>query len=41
LDILKLFDRVFDGRELEVLGYSRQLIAANWRLMFDNIKTTA
>lgn len=32
------FDRVFDGRELVVLGYSRQLIPANWKLMFENIK---
>ena len=38
LDMLKLFDRVFDGRELEVLGYSRQLMPANWKLMFENIK---
>jgi salicylate 5-hydroxylase large subunit len=36
--ILELFDRVFDGRELAVLGYSRQLIPANWKLMFENIK---
>lgn len=36
--ILKLFDRVFDGRELAILGYSRQLIPANWKLMFENIK---
>lgn len=36
--ILKLFDRVFDGRELKVLGYSRQLTPANWKLMFENIK---
>jgi salicylate 5-hydroxylase large subunit len=36
--MLKLFDRVFDGRALEVLGYSRQLIPANWKLMFENIK---
>lgn len=36
--MLPLFDRVFDGRELEVLGYSRQLIPANWKLMFENIK---
>ena len=28
--MLALFDRVFDGRELRVLGYSRQLIPANW-----------
>jgi len=32
------FDRVFDGRELRVLGYSRQLIPGNWKLMFENIK---
>ena len=38
LHMLKLFDRVFDGRDLEVLGYSRQLISANWKLMFENIK---
>jgi len=36
--MLKLFDRVFDGRSLTVLGYSRQLIPANWKLMFENIK---
>ena len=32
------FDRVFDGRPLEVLGYQRQSIPANWKLMFENIK---
>jgi salicylate 5-hydroxylase large subunit len=32
------FDRVFDGRALRVLGYSRQRIPANWKLMFENIK---
>jgi salicylate 5-hydroxylase large subunit len=32
------FDRVFDGRALTVLGYSRQLIPGNWKLMFENIK---
>lgn len=37
-EILALHDRIFDGRELEVLGYSRQLIPANWKLMFENIK---
>ncbi len=36
--MLSLFDRVFDGRKLSVLGYSRQLIPANWKLMFENIK---
>jgi salicylate 5-hydroxylase large subunit len=32
------FDRVFDGRALKVLGYMRQRIGANWKLMFENIK---
>lgn len=32
------FDRVFDGRKLTLLGYSRQAIPANWKLMFENIK---
>lgn len=36
--MLGYFDRVFDGRELRVLGYSRQVIDANWKLMFENIK---
>ena len=35
---LKYFDRVFDGRDLTLLGYSRQLIPGNWKLMFENIK---
>lgn len=35
---LGYFDRVFDGRELTLLGYSRQLIPGNWKLMFENIK---
>jgi salicylate 5-hydroxylase large subunit len=36
--MLHYFDRVFDGRALRVLGYSRQLIPSNWKLMFENIK---
>ena len=36
--MLGFFDRVFDGRGLRVLGYSRQEIPANWKLMFENIK---
>jgi len=36
--MLGYFDRVFDGRTLRVLGYSRQVIEANWKLMFENIK---
>jgi salicylate 5-hydroxylase large subunit len=36
--MLGLFDRVFDGRTLRVLGYMRQRIRSNWKLMFENIK---
>jgi salicylate 5-hydroxylase large subunit len=36
--MLGYFDRVFDGRALKVLGYSRQRIPSNWKLMIENIK---
>jgi salicylate 5-hydroxylase large subunit len=36
--MLSYFDRVFDGRSLRVLGYMRQLVRSNWKLMFENIK---
>ena len=36
--IVPWFDRVFDGRELTLLGYMRQEIPSNWKLMFENIK---
>jgi salicylate 5-hydroxylase large subunit len=36
--MLGWFDRVFDGRELTILGYMRQRIPSNWKLMFENIK---
>jgi len=36
--MLPWFDRVFDGRPLRLVGYQRQLIPANWKLMFENIK---
>src|SRR6185437_6466679 len=36
--MLKLFDRVFNGKPLRILGVSRQRIPANWKLMFENIK---
>lgn len=36
--MLGYFDRVFDGRALRVLGYSRQRIPGNWKLMMENIK---
>lgn len=32
------FDRVFDGRELRILGYHRQRIEGNWKLMVENIR---
>jgi len=37
-DIAHYFDRVFDGRELVIHGYSRQRIPGNWKLMQENIK---
>jgi salicylate 5-hydroxylase large subunit len=37
-DILSSFDRTFDGRKLTLLGYSRQRIPGNWKLMMENIK---
>jgi salicylate 5-hydroxylase large subunit len=35
---LEIFDRVFDGRPLELLGHLRQRIPCNWKLMQENIK---
>lgn len=32
------FDRIFDGRELRILGYQRQRIEGNWKLMVENIR---
>ena len=37
-EVLPFFDRVFHGRPLELLGYNRQRIPANWKLMQENIK---
>ena len=38
-EVLHYFDRVFDpSRPLKLLGYSRQRIPANWKLMQENIK---
>ena len=37
-EILPSFDRVFDGRKLTVLGYSRQRVPSNWKLMQENLK---
>jgi salicylate 5-hydroxylase large subunit len=36
--ILRWFDRLFDGRALQLLGYNRQRIPGNWKLMQENIK---
>jgi salicylate 5-hydroxylase large subunit len=36
--VLPYFDRLFDGRRLRLLGYNRQRIPGNWKLMQENIK---
>ena len=36
--VLAYFDRLFDGRRLTILGYNRQRIPGNWKLMQENIK---
>jgi salicylate 5-hydroxylase large subunit len=36
--ILTYFDRLFNGRKLKILGYNRQRIPGNWKLMQENIK---
>jgi salicylate 5-hydroxylase large subunit len=36
--MLPWFDRMFDGRELRVLGYWRQRIECNWKLIVENIR---
>ncbi len=36
--VLAYFDRLFDGRKLRILGYNRQQIPGNWKLMQENIK---
>ncbi|WP_439639978.1 aromatic ring-hydroxylating dioxygenase subunit alpha [Nevskia sp.] len=37
-EVLRYFDRLFDGRKLNILGYNRQRIPGNWKLMQENIK---
>ena len=37
-DMLGYFDRLFNGRKLTILGYNRQRIPGNWKLMQENIK---
>ena len=36
--VLAYFDRLFNGRKLTILGYNRQRIPGNWKLMQENIK---
>ena len=36
--MLAYFDRLFNGRQLKLLGYNRQRIPGNWKLMQENIK---
>ena len=36
--MLYYFERVFDGRPLRFLGRTRQRMACNWKLVFENIK---
>ncbi|TDU26690.1 salicylate 5-hydroxylase large subunit [Panacagrimonas perspica] len=36
--VLSYFDRIFNGRKLTLLGYNRQRIPGNWKLMQENIK---
>ncbi len=37
-EICAYFDRLFDGRKLKLLGYNKQRIPGNWKLMQENIK---
>jgi len=37
-DMRHYFDRMFNGRKLTLLGYNKQRIPGNWKLMMENIK---
>ena len=37
-DVMPWLDRIFRGRQLTLLGYNRQRIPGNWKLMMENIK---
>ena len=37
-ELMPFFSRTFDGRKLTLLGYNRQRIRGNWKLMQENIK---
>ena len=36
--VMPWLDRIFKGRQLKLLGYNRQRIPGNWKLMMENIK---
>lgn len=36
--ILPYFDRIFSGKTLKILGYTRQRVQSNWKLMQENVK---
>ncbi len=36
--VMPWVDRIFKGRQLTLLGYNRQRIPGNWKLMMENIK---
>ena len=36
--VMPWLDRIFQGRQLTLLGYNRQRIPGNWKLMMENIK---
>ncbi|MES2631721.1 MAG: aromatic ring-hydroxylating dioxygenase subunit alpha [Pseudomonadota bacterium] len=37
-NVMPWIDRIFKGRQLTLLGYNRQRIPGNWKLMMENIK---
>ena len=37
-NVMPWFERIFKGRQLTLLGYNRQRIPGNWKLMMENIK---
>ncbi|MBE7940733.1 MULTISPECIES: aromatic ring-hydroxylating dioxygenase subunit alpha [Ramlibacter] len=37
-EVMPWLDRIFQGRQLQLLGYNRQRIPGNWKLMMENIK---
>jgi salicylate 5-hydroxylase large subunit len=37
-NVMPWLDRIFSGRKLSLLGYNRQRIPGNWKLMMENIK---